>query len=120
MPGFARRGRRVLPGGALIRQPDPHIYTRLSREERVGGAAAADRDRDVLVRVLVEDDFAVARIRERPRGDRVVPLRRDLELDLGARNDLERLEILARQVELHVPEAVDVEDRSTEIGRAHV
>jgi hypothetical protein len=49
--------------------------------EHLRGAAAADRDRDVSVGVLVEDDVAGTRVREGASRDRVVAVERDLELD---------------------------------------
>src|SRR5215813_2500546 len=93
--------------GHLVGQPDQHVYAWLRRVERPGRAAIADRDRDVLVGVLVEDDLAVARIGERPRGHGVVALGPDLELDEHPRLRRELVEIFPRQVELHVPETVD-------------
>ena len=88
--------------------------------ERHGGAPAADRDRDVLVGVLVEDDLAVARVGERARGDRVVAVGGELELDLRPRHCAELLDVAPRQVQLHVPESVDVEAARADAPRADV
>ena len=48
--------------------------------EHLGRAPTADRDRDVLVCVLVEDDVARTSIGERTRSDNVVALGAELEL----------------------------------------
>src|SRR5207253_9318008 len=77
--------------------------------EHLRRAAAVDRDRDIPVRVLVEDDVAGPRIGERPRDDGVVALEGELELHRDAGQDVRLLEVLPRQIELHVAEAVDVE-----------
>ena len=77
--------------------------------EHLSGAAAVDRDRDVAVRVFVQDDLAGPSVGERSRGGGVVTLAGGLELEPRPRHDARALEILAGQVQLHVPEAVDEE-----------
>src|SRR5215208_7738478 len=72
----ARTGARAAARGrpaSWRAEVDPHLVARTGPEE-VGRAPAADRDRDVRVRVLVEDDVARARVREGACGDRVVAL----------------------------------------------
>ena len=86
-PALTRRRDRVgapvggaAPAALLARDRDAD---RLSwrRVQHARGAAARDRQRHLLVAVLVEDDVARSRVRERARHDRVVPLPCDLELD---------------------------------------
>ena len=52
-----------------------------------GRVAVRDRDRHVPIAVLVEDHVSGARVRERSRGNGVVALPRELELDAGAGDD---------------------------------
>src|SRR5207244_10308369 len=94
----------------------------LSRRDvqHLAGVAAVDRDRHRPVGVLVEDDVAAARVREGARGDDVVALAGELELDLTTGLDTRLLEVLAPEVELHVAEAVDVENRRPDAGAAQV
>ena len=73
--------------------------------------APGDRERHVPVAVLVQDHVSRSRVRERPGHDRVVPLTGELELDAGSRDDSERLDVVAVEVERDVAEAVDVEQR---------
>ena len=74
-------------------------------------ASSRDRERHVLVAVLVEDHVARPRVGERPRHHRVVALARELELDARSRDDPELLDVVAVEVEGDVAEAVDVEER---------
>src|SRR6185503_2260978 len=92
---------------------DPHFLPRSDAEE-VGRTAAVDRDRDVSVRILVEDDVTPAGVGERARSGRVVTLEGKLELYGDARQHARLLEVVTREVELHVPEMVDVEDAGTD------
>src|SRR4029453_639050 len=79
-------------------------------QEHLGRVPVRDRDGDVLVRVLVEDDVARARVGERPRGRCVVAVDAAVELDAGAGADPRALDVGAREVQLDVAEAVDIED----------
>jgi hypothetical protein len=82
--------------------------------EHLRGVAAVDRDRDIPVRVFVENDLARSRVAERARGGCVVTLARERELEPSAGDDVHAVEILTGQVELHVAESVDVEDCRTD------
>src|SRR3954470_14386434 len=95
------------PSGAA--RDDRDRRARRRAEHRLG-VAAADREREVPVGVLVQDDVARPRIRERARGDGVVPLVPDRELDWAPGLDAGAGDLLATQVELDVPEAVGVDD----------
>src|SRR5204863_1548459 len=74
-----------------------------ARAEHLRGVAAADGDGDVPVRVLIQDDVARPRVGERARGDGVIPLRAQLELEPHAGQDLRSLQMRAVEVQLHVP-----------------
>jgi hypothetical protein len=71
---------------------DAQVATGLDPEHR-SGIAAVDRDREVAVRVLVQDQVARTRVRERARGDGVVPLGPGLQLDARARDDPDGVEV---------------------------
>src|SRR5439155_18045718 len=77
-----------------------------------GSAAAADRDRYVPIRVLVEDDVSRTRVGEGSGGDGVVALRAELELEPLPRHDPRLIEVRPVEVQLHVPEPVDREHRA--------
>src|SRR4029078_9021659 len=101
-PVRARRGSRRA-------QVDPNLVVRARAEER-RRAPAADRDRDVPVGVLVQDDVARARVGEGPGRGRVEALEGQLELDGHAGKHADLLEVAPLEVQLHVPEVIDVED----------
>src|SRR5581483_5075769 len=96
------------PRNVRLRRVDRQLLARPEREH-LGRVPAGDRDGDVLVRVLVEDDVPGAGVRERARRGRVVALEAEVELESPAGHDHGRLDGAAREVELHVAEAVDVE-----------
>ena len=124
----ARRGRAAAPArrrgrsrAAVGRPPaarrvgsardrDPDVLTG-RRMEHARGASARDRERHVLVAVLVEDHVSRPGVGERSGHDRVVPLSGELELDPRARDDPECLDVVAIEVERDVAKAVDVEER---------
>src|SRR5690349_1822263 len=96
---------------------DAHVLSVVDAEQ-LRRVAAADGDRDVPVCILVEDDVAGARVRERPGGDRVVLLGPDLELEAHARHHTRLLELSSIEVELHVAEAIDREYARVDSSRA--
>ena len=67
----------------LGRDRDPDLLTRRG-VQHARGAPARDRQRHVLVAVLVEDHVAWPSVGERSRHDRVVALTAELELDAGS------------------------------------
>ena len=73
-----------------------------------------DRDRHIPVAVLEQNHVAGAGIRERASRDGVVALAGELQLDAGAGHDADPIEVVARQVEGDVAEAVEVERRGVE------
>src|SRR5207247_48765 len=85
---------------------DEQFAPLVGAEER-GGAAVGDGDRDVAVGVLVEDQLPARRVREGAGGDRVVAVALDRQLDPLPGYDRGRVEMLARQVQRDVAEAVD-------------
>src|SRR6516165_11041101 len=84
-----------------------------------GRAPARDRDGHVPVAVLVQDHVPGARVRERPRHDRVVALARVLELETRARDEADPLHVVPGQVERYVAEAVDVEKGRDDRAAVH-
>ena len=113
-PASAKRAKRgptsssqaaVLTRAAESRSSCPTPAPNISR-----GVSLVDGERDVSVRVLVQDDVPAPHLGERPGRDRVVALEADLDLDARARHDPGLLQMLGGQVELDVAEAVDVED----------
>ena len=80
------------------------------RAEHRSGVSVRERDRDVAVGVLVQDQRAVAGLGERAGRGRVVALERQTELDLRSGNDVDLLEMTPVEVELNVAEVVDVEN----------
>src|SRR5262249_27236268 len=78
--------------------------------EHVCRAPVGDRDRDVLVRVLVEDDVARPGVGKRTRRRRVVAVHAEVELDTPPRDDADLLHVRAGEVQLDVAVTVDVEN----------
>src|SRR5205085_6999094 len=85
-----------------------------------GGVAAADRDRNAPVGVLIEYHVAGTRVGERSRRDGVVALRPELELETRAGLDLRLFELLASEIELHVPEPVYGQDGTADARRTEL
>src|SRR5581483_5334794 len=112
-PGRPDRCDRV--ANSLARKPssgdvDAHQdLAALLDAEQGGGAPPRDRDGAVSVAVLVEDELALRRVGEGAGGDGVVAAAARGELDAHARHDARGVEMLAREVERDVPEAVDAE-----------
>src|SRR5712691_11355196 len=98
-------------------QVNAHVLS-LTGGEHLRRVAAADGNRDVSIRVLVEDDLAAPRIGEGARGDRVVALGSELQLETRAGDDGSFLQVIAIQVQLHVAEAVDRQDGRVNSRRA--
>src|SRR5262249_32479989 len=122
-PGRCYRAADVLWAGTLTDQRPPSRATSGSvhevddeplpeaDREHLRCVAVGDRDRDVPVGVLVEDDVAGPGVGERAGRTRVVPVRAELQLDPTAGDDPGLLHVRPGQVELNVPVPVDVEDR---------
>ncbi len=93
--------------------------------EQVSGASARDGHRNVAIAVLVQDQLSRARVAERPRGDGEPAVVVAPQLDARAGDDGCVLELLAREVEGDIPEAVDGEHRGpdprrVDLGLGHV
>src|SRR4029450_9135918 len=97
------------PESSYSLEADPDLLAGCCTEQ-LGRVATADRERDVPVRVLVEDHVALAGIGEGAWDDRVVAIEAGLDVDHRSRRNLGPLQVLAGEVQLHVSEAVDVDD----------
>src|SRR5207247_2157487 len=100
-------------------QVNANVLTFLDPEHR-RSVAAVDRDRDVPVGILVEDDVARPGVGECARRDGVIAFRPGLQLDAGPGHDTGLIEVGAFEIKPDVPEPVDRQYGPVDPGRAEV